>query len=78
MDANKQYEIIDSDGTAAGFFLDGRLYEYLTSTCIGYLDGNGNVIDGENKLGSLDGDTYRQSDGRVYRLLLKESPTSSD
>ncbi len=78
MDEHKQYEIIDSDGTARGFFLDNRLYEYLTSTCIGYLNEQGEVVDGETRLGKLNENTYIQEDGKTYRLQLKQSPVSTE
>ncbi len=70
-EADKQYEVVGPDGVAMGFFLDRRLYDYLTSTCVGFIDGNNQVLDGETRLGYLDGNKYVTADGVTYEVRLK-------
>lgn len=44
MEAGKQYKVSSPDGFPFGYFLDGRLYEYRTSTCIGFLNEAGHWL----------------------------------
>lgn len=77
MESGKQYEVIASDGNAMGFFLDGRLYEYLTSTCVGLMDKDGKVSDEEKCLGRVEGDQYVAMDGTTYQIQLKQSQVAN-
>jgi hypothetical protein len=63
VETGKQYRVFAPDGLPFGYFLDGRLYEYLTSTCIGFLNDSGQLIDENNVLGRMDGDQLTMNDG---------------
>lgn len=68
MEAGKQYKVFSSDGLPFGYFLDGRLYEYLTSTCVGYLNESGQLVDEDEILGHMDGDQLLKSDGTLLNI----------
>ena len=78
MESGKQYEVIGPDGAAMGFFLDGRLYEYLTSTCVGLMEKDGKVSDEEKILGQVEGNRYLAADGTTYELQLKQSHVAKE
>ena len=68
MEAGKQHKVFSSDGLPFGYFLDDRLYEYLTSTCIGYLNDSGQLVDEHKILGFMDGDQLLMSDGILLHI----------
>ncbi len=68
METGKQYKVFSPDGLPFGYFLDGRLYEYLTSTCVGYLNDSGQLVDEDEILGHMDGDQLLKSDGTLLNI----------
>lgn len=68
MEAGKQYKVINADGLPFGYFLDNRLYEYLTSTCVGTLNETGQLVHKDEVLGYLDGDQLLKSDGTLLNI----------
>lgn len=63
METGKQYKVYAPDGLPFGYLLDGRLYEYLTSTCVGILDDKDNLVDGDQLLGHREGAYLVRNDG---------------
>lgn len=68
MEPGKQYKVSSPDGFPFGYFLDGRLYEYRTSTCIGFLNEAGQLVDQDEILGYMDGDQLLKSDGTLLNI----------
>lgn len=68
MESGKQHRVFTSDGWIFGYFLDGRLYEYRTSTCIGYLNESGQLVDESQILGHMDGDQLIKNDGTLLKI----------
>jgi hypothetical protein len=72
METGKQYKVYAPDGLAFGYLLDGRLYEYLTSTCIGFLDNKNNLVDGDEILGHLEGTHLVRNDGTTLNIDMAQ------
>lgn len=68
MEPGKQYKVSTADGFPYGYFLDGRLYEYRTSTCIGFLNESGQLVDEHETLGYMDGEQLLKSDGTLLNI----------
>lgn len=68
METGRRYEVFTSDGLAYGYFLDDRLYEYLTSTCVGSLNDFGQLVHEEELLGHMDGEQLLMSDGTLLSI----------
>ncbi len=68
MESGKQYKVFAPDGIPYGYFLDGRLYEYRTSTCVGFLNDKSELVDNEQVLGHVDGDHFVKRDGVVLDI----------
>lgn len=68
MDTARQYKVFTPDGSAYGYFLDDRLYEYLTSTCVGSLNESGQLVHEDELLGHMDGDQLLMSDGTLLNI----------
>jgi hypothetical protein len=68
LDHSQRYEVYHPDGNSIGYFLDGRLYEYRTATCIGFLNDAGFLVDEDRPLGRLEGDRLTLEDGITYHL----------
>lgn len=63
-----RYEICGTDGVVTGYFLDGRLYDYRTSTCIGFLGTNSEVRDEHQLLGHIENDVFIKVDGTTFKI----------
>lgn len=74
MESGKQYKVYAPDGLEFGYFLDGRLYEYLTSTCIGVLNDKNELMDQDEYLGKLEGEKFIQSDGKMLQIKEDQQP----
>lgn len=68
MEVGKQHKVFTSDGLPFGYFLDSRLYEYPTNTCIGILNESGQLVDEDEILGYMDGDQLLKSDGTLLNI----------
>jgi len=68
MDAGKQYKVFTSDGFPFGYFLDGRLYEYRTSTCVGVINEYGQLVDQDEILGYMEREQLIKSDGTLLNV----------
>lgn len=68
MEPGKQHKVFTSDGLPFGYFLDDRLYEYRTSTCVGFLNECGQLVDEHKILGFMDGDHLIKSDGTLLNI----------
>lgn len=71
MERDKQYEVFGPDGIPLGYFLDNRLYEYRTSTCVGFLNDKGELIDEKEFLGHLENDVLIRRDGTRFTIQMK-------
>jgi len=68
MEPGKQHKVFASDGLPFGYFLDNRLYEYRTSTCVGVLNESGQLVDEDGILGYMDGDQLLKNDGTLLNI----------
>jgi hypothetical protein len=68
MDNGKQYKVVTPDGLPFGYFLDGRLYEYRTGTCVGILNESGQLVDQHEILGYMDRNQLIKSDGTLLNI----------
>ncbi|HSX52742.1 MAG TPA: hypothetical protein VLF09_17390 [Cellvibrio sp.] len=68
MDTGKQYKVVTPDGLPFGYFLDNRLYEYRTSTCVGSLNEFGQLVGSDEVLGHMDGEQLLKSDGTLLNI----------
>lgn len=73
MEPDKQYEVVDSENMPVGYFLDNRFYEYLTATCVGFLDNKGQLLEDNIVIGYVENDRFFKNDGTAYDIKLKES-----
>lgn len=70
METGKQYQVNAAGGLPFGYFLDDRLYEYRTSTCIGYLNDEGQLVDEHEILGHRNGEQLLMCDGELLIIEL--------
>lgn len=68
MEAGKHYNVRTSDGASFGYFLDDHLYTCDTKTCIGILNPSGQLVNGHEILGLMDGDQLLKSDGTLLNI----------
>lgn len=67
----KTYERLDvytAEGNSIGYFLDGRLYEHATSTCIGFIDDQNHLISRSQIVGYVKESRIIRYDGTTFNL----------
>lgn len=70
MNSNKRLAVYTNDGVSVGYFLDGRLYEYATSTCVGFIDDSNRFISQSQIVGHLQGSRLIKNDGTTLNIPL--------
>jgi hypothetical protein len=68
MKTGERLDVYTTDGNSIGYFLDGRLYEYATSTCVGFVDEQNRFISQSQIVGRLKGSCLIKNDGTTLSL----------
>lgn len=71
MKSGERVDVRADDGEAVGYFLDGRLYEYATSTCVGFVDDQNRFISQSRIVGHLQGSRLVKNDGTTLNLTVQ-------
>lgn len=69
MKTSERLDVYTVDGNSIGYFLDGRLYEYATSTCVGFVDEKNRFISQSKIVGYLEGSQLIKHDGTTFNLI---------
>jgi hypothetical protein len=71
MKTGERLDVYTVDGNSIGYFLDGRLYEYATSTCVGFIDDQNRFISQSQIVGRLNGSRLIKNDGTTFNVAKK-------
>lgn len=72
MKSSERLAVYTNDGDSIGYFLDGRLYEYATSTCVGFIDDGNRFISQSQIAGHLKGSRLIKNDGTTLNITRKQ------
>ena len=70
MNSGKKLAVYTNDGVSVGYFLNGRLYEYATSNCVGFVDDGNRFISQSQIAGHLKGSRLIKNDGTTLNIPL--------
>lgn len=68
MKTGERLDVCTLDGNSIGYFLNGRLYEYATSQCVGFIDEQNRFISQSHIAGRLNGMRLIKNDGTTFNL----------